>query len=94
MTDSMTGEGFSLVTFKLRSKSEKAPTMQRTRAGFVGQGNKCKELMAGMGFACFRSRKETRVSVGDINQRSSRGQIMGLIRYGEEIDFSLRRIGA
>lgn len=36
--------------------------MQRTGASFVGQGNKCEELRAGMGLVCFWSRKEIRVS--------------------------------
>lgn len=40
--------------------------MQRTRAGFVGEGNRCKEFRAEMGLACFRSRKETRVSESEM----------------------------
>lgn len=40
--------------------------MQRTGAGFVGEGNRCKEFRAEMGLACFRSRKETRVSESEM----------------------------
>ena len=47
MTDSMTGEAFSLVTFKLRSE-EWERGYQENCGRNVGQGNKCKELIAGI----------------------------------------------
>lgn len=47
--------------------------MQKTGEGFVGQGNKCKELRAGMGLACFGSGNETRVSESEMRSERLAG---------------------
>lgn len=48
MTDSMTGEAFSLVTFKLRFEEWEGGYQEKNCGRNVGQGNKYKELTAGM----------------------------------------------
>lgn len=48
MTDSMTGEAFSLVTFKLRSEERERGYQEKNCGRNVGQGNKRKEHIAGI----------------------------------------------
>lgn len=72
MSDSMTVEAFSLVTFKLRSEEWERGYQEKNCGRNVGQGNKCKELTAGLDW-WFRSRKETRVIEGEIRSEKQAG---------------------